>query len=263
MSIENVKMNLDKNERLTEEVKDGLFDLINLFHYNFPEVSLDLLEQRIQTLTTERVNQYITKKVSHYNSGTNCIQMNEESLRSAENVDFHVMKSILDMITQNEKDSKHMLDAYHEGMSVMFSSNLVGRDENERYTPEESLTQMICSVVGLEKAMDAYFKNDPEVLVTYLSDEGMKMEDAVSFLEKMSHDQKTRGVSQKSSYKNLVGQFVGSFENGIKKEQSEVILEFLVDNPSYFENDSIDFGDLSDLSNMVSKVVVKETVNVK
>ena len=174
------------------------------------------------------------------------------------------MKSILDMIVQNEKDSNHMLDAYHEGMSVMVSSNLVGRDENASYTPEESLTQMICSVIGLEKSIDVYFQNDPKLLVTCLTEEGMDMEEAISFLEKMSHDQKARNASRKSSYKNLVEQFVGSFKDGIKKEQSEIILDFLVDNPSYFESDQVDFGDLSNLSSTVQNVVrEKETINVK
>ena len=52
--LEEVKVILDGNENLTEEVRDNLMELITIFHKIFKYVNLSTLKEQLKTLKIKR-----------------------------------------------------------------------------------------------------------------------------------------------------------------------------------------------------------------
>ena len=257
MNIEDVLSNLYKNENLSNEVKQDLDSLITLFYDSFSNVSLENITKRMKTLSFESVNDYLSKKTMNYNEGTNVVQINIEKLKDSENIQYHYMKTLLDMIVLNEHDQNHLLDAYNDGMKTVIASFLTGRDEQEKVVPEESLVQIITSTIGMNDAFNIYFRNDPSLLIDACTREGMKMENIILLLEKMNYDKKMRNTLMKSSYKDNVELFAESFNEGIDEDKLNVSSDFVIENKDVFEN-SIDYGNLSNLKELYKKRLRKE-----
>ena len=260
MNIEDVLNNLYKNENLTDLVKQDLDSLITLFYESFSNVSLENITQRIKTLSFENVNSFLSKKTMHYNEGTNAIQINVKSLETSENIKYHYMKTLLDMIVLNKRDQNHLLDAYNDGMKTIIASFLTGRDENEKVTPEESLVQIINNIIGSNDAFNIYFRSDPSLLVDALTREGMQMESIIPFLENMNYDKKMRDTLMKSSYQENIMKFAESFNDGLEERKVDKASDFIIENSDVFESD-IDYGNLNDLSSIFKKYLKKEELS--
>lgn len=129
MGIEDVKNSLDKNEVLTDDVKADLFELVLLFHKNYPEVSLKILAERLLTVKVEVVGKFLSEEVAIYNDKTNCIQINESELEKTENTKYILMTQLIQMMVPNDKDPKGLLDTIKEGYARILANNLVGSEE--------------------------------------------------------------------------------------------------------------------------------------
>ena len=264
MNIEDVKKSLDRNIHLTEEVKQDLFSLIGVFDDAFGNVPLENITKNIEHLEYRFMDKYapdyIKEKPLMYHSGTNQLWINLDKIEENDSLDYHYMKCILDMMVSDEKDPDHLLDAYHDGMSTMIASFLVGRDEHEKVSPEESLSQMIMKIVGEEAAFNIFFRNDPKVLVESLSNEGMNIDKIVPFLESWKYDRQMRDTLHESSYGKNVQMFIESFEDKLSKEKMEDVSNFFVDKEEIFEKDNVRFGNLSELGTLIEEYMKTDDI---
>lgn len=129
MGIDDVKKALEANTVLTDDVKTNLFELILLFEKNYPDISLEVLAKRLETVQIEVVTKFVSNKVVLYNSKTNCIQINKTELQKSNNIKYSLMVGIVHMLIPDDKDPKGLLEALTEGYAKLVANNLVGSEE--------------------------------------------------------------------------------------------------------------------------------------
>ncbi len=174
--IETIKNTLDANENITKEVKEDLLELIIIFNHNFKDIDLANLNERLKTLIIKRESMFLIKLPCKYNPYTNELLIN---LGLFEECDARhwLMHCLLGMITakdnyygfNNEQDS---LLALNEGYTEIITNNLVGDVENNFFTDEIIMTNLIGKLIGEDTLFDAYFTNDSQkVLMAMLEAE--------------------------------------------------------------------------------------------
>lgn len=131
MDLEDVKLSLQENQTLTEEVKENIFELVVIFQKQYPNIPLDLLVERLKSLKVESVSKFVSKKPLIYNDKTNTIQIHITSLSEASKVDHLFMVAILHMISLNDKDPKEILHVFRDGYANIIANNLVGSVDYE------------------------------------------------------------------------------------------------------------------------------------
>ena len=64
--IQEIKVVLDSNPNITEEVKENILELIMIFNDMFKDVSLETLKDRLKNLTIKRESMYLAKLPCEY-----------------------------------------------------------------------------------------------------------------------------------------------------------------------------------------------------
>ena len=57
--MDKIQESLQNNKHINKEVSDGIFELVIIFHNNFPNVNLENLNKRLKTLKIEKHNKKI------------------------------------------------------------------------------------------------------------------------------------------------------------------------------------------------------------
>jgi len=167
--IETIKMTLNTNENITSEVKENLLELITIFNNNFKEVDLANLNERLKTLIIKRESMFLVKLPCKYNPFTNELLIN---LGLFENCDARhwLMHCLLGMITAKDNyygfnNEENTLVALNEGYTEIITNNLVGDVEENFFTDEIIMTNLISKAIGEDTMCDAYFNNDSKSIV--------------------------------------------------------------------------------------------------
>ena len=63
--MDNIKASLQENKNISKEVGDGIFELIVIFHNNFPTVNLENLNKRLKTLKIEKTSKFEKSHISN------------------------------------------------------------------------------------------------------------------------------------------------------------------------------------------------------
>lgn len=167
--IETIKNTLNTNQNITPEVKEGLISLIEIFHKNFPQIPLDNLNERLKTLKIRRESMYLVKIPCKYSPHNNEILINLGRFEQC-NVKHWIMHCLLGIITakdsyygfNNEDDT---LLALNEGYTEIITNNLVGDVDNNFFTDEIIMTNLISKVIGAETLFESYFSNNSQRVI--------------------------------------------------------------------------------------------------
>ena len=90
MSLEEIKVALDSNSNLTDEIRDHFYSLICLFHEKYPNIDLTNLCNLLKTLKIEKSSKFVNKRVSKYNHLTNTLELNVEKINEGYETCFNV-----------------------------------------------------------------------------------------------------------------------------------------------------------------------------
>ncbi len=167
--IETIKMTLKDNENLTPEVRDNLLELIIIFHNSFEDIDLANLNERLKTLIIKRESKFLVKLPCKYNPFNNEILINLGKFEECD-AKHWLMHCVLAMITAKEtyygfNNSEDTLIALNEGYTEIMTNYLVGDIDNNFYTDDIIITNLISKVVGEDTLFDAYFKNDSKSVI--------------------------------------------------------------------------------------------------
>ena len=161
-----IKVILDGNSYITEEVKDNLLELITIFNENFKDVSLETLKNRLKTLKIKRESMYLAKLPCEYKPFNNEIIINVGRFEECD-ARHWLMHALLGIITAKDNyygfnNPEDTLVALNEGYTEILTNNLVGDVENNFFTDEMVITNLISKAIGEDVLYDAYFSNDYE-----------------------------------------------------------------------------------------------------
>ena len=167
--IETIKMTLNTNENITGEVKENLLELITIFNNNFKEIDLANLNERLKTLIIKRESMFLVKLPCKYNPYTNELLINLGLFEECD-AKHWLMHALLGMITTKDNyygfnNEENTLVALNEGYTEIITNNLVGDVENNFFTDEVIMTNLISKAVGADTMYNAYFNNDSKSIV--------------------------------------------------------------------------------------------------
>lgn len=167
--IETIKTTLEANKSITPEVKKDLLELIIIFNKNFGDIDLSNLNERLKTLIIKRESMFLVKLPCQYNPFTNEILVN---LGRFEECDARhwLMHCLLGMITAKDNhygfnNSEDTLVALNEGYTEMLTNYLVGDVEENFYTDDIIITNLISKAIGEDTLFNAYFTGDDKSVI--------------------------------------------------------------------------------------------------
>ncbi|MBR3897698.1 MAG: hypothetical protein IKJ43_00265 [Bacilli bacterium] len=164
--VQEIKVILDENQNITEDVKDNLLELITTFNDTFSDVNLDNLKERLKSLKIKRESMYLTKLPCEYKPFNNEILVNVGRFEQCD-ARHWLMHALLGIITAKENyygfnNSDNKFVALNEGYTEIITNNLVGDVDNNFFTDEIIMTNLIAKIIGEDVFYDAYFSNDSE-----------------------------------------------------------------------------------------------------
>ena len=164
--VETIKNALNENQNITPEVKENLLELVEIFNKNFGDIDLSNLAERLKTLVIKRESMFLVKLPCRYNAHTNEILVNLGKFEEAD-ARHWLMHCLLGMITAKENyygfdNADNTLIALNEGYTEMITNYLVGDVENNFFTDELIITNLISKVIGEDLLFEAYFSNESE-----------------------------------------------------------------------------------------------------
>lgn len=167
--IEEFKNILDENPNLTAEVKDNLLELINIFVSNFKDVNLDTLKMRLKSLKIKRESMYLAKLPCEYKPFNNEIIINVPRFEECD-AKHWLMHALLGIITAKDNyygfnNADDTFVALNEGYTEIVTNFLVGDVEDNFFTDEIVMTNLVSKIIGENTFYEAYFNNDSERLL--------------------------------------------------------------------------------------------------
>lgn len=241
-----IKM-IKQNQELSMDVKEYLKEQSKKIQNKFSELSLPLLEQRLENVTYETINDKISNKSLRYQYQENKLQLNEKAIQEEKNLPYEVTKAILDMGTLNEKDPNQMLFAFHSGMTSILANNFAGNEE-ERDLTNEMLTNCLAKLMGDVKALQVYEQNDPSLYLTYLEEAGLSLETTKKITDMMNYEYQVQNRGEQSRLSEIVSLLMQT-DLSKKPEQARDCFESLILDGEIL-NQERNFGNLEVLETM-------------
>lgn len=180
VTIEQIATTLNQNSNFTQEMKQNILELVNLFHEKFPGVSLENLNNRLRTLQIENLNRYVTGEVSKYDPVNNILKINKQRLEIEIDAKHILMYELLSIITAKDNytgfNYNHQFEALNIGYTEILTNYLVG-NETEEFTHADEIvaTNLISVSIGNDVLLHSYFNNDYMMLTNYLIEAGIEL----------------------------------------------------------------------------------------
>lgn len=126
--LDRVRESLQANSNLSEELKENLFELVAIFEKSYPNISLELLCDRLKTLKVTTISQFASKESIQYQINKNELVISKKSLEKEEDVRYLLMLGVLDMISLIESPDNEILAGFRQGYAALLANNLVGNE---------------------------------------------------------------------------------------------------------------------------------------
>lgn len=179
MTLEDVKVALDSNQELTDELRDNIYGLVHIFNEKYPSISLNNLCNNLKTLKIKKSNKFLNKRVSKYNYMTDTIEFNIDVMNEGYDMKHVFMYDLLQVITNNgvmtgfnQNDEFRALNA---GYTEILTNNLVGNESDIGNLESEIIsTNIIDYILEDDTLFNAYFNNDANLLTNAMLEKGFE-----------------------------------------------------------------------------------------
>ena len=178
--MDTIRETLNNNKNITKEIADGIFELVVIFHNNFPTVKLENLNKRLKTLRIEKTSKFEKSHISNYSFKKNILYFNSDEIKKDYDVKHVMMFELLNIITATDNQVGFNTDnrfvALNTGFTEIIANFLVGNNKELLLYPDEAImTNLITTIVGFENMLYAYFNNDSKFLLNKLMEAGVKI----------------------------------------------------------------------------------------
>ena len=168
--LEEIRVNLNKNDDLTKDFKYKLFEFILRFNKQYPDVDLSTLNKKISTVIFEKSGQFERRGTFLYDIKANKVYYEAKRVKDDDyDIDNLLMKALVAMIASNDsyygfnKDDK--LSALNKAVTEMIATSVVGNEGISDYEEEIVEANLISKIIGVDVLIDAYFKNDADLIL--------------------------------------------------------------------------------------------------
>lgn len=177
--LENVLKAVDDNMQLDTDLKENIKGLIIIFNKFFPNISLENLENRLKTLRIEKTSKFISKRIFDYNPMQNVLSFSFDKIMQEYDIRHVMMSALLTIMTSHDNtygfDQDNELIAFNVGYTEILTNFLVGNEkEFSLFDDEVIATNLIAEVIGNDTLFEAYFTNNPKLVMDAIMKVEMK-----------------------------------------------------------------------------------------
>lgn len=172
-SLEMIKSSLDSNEGLNDDIRNKLFELINIFHKKLPEINLNVLSKKLTNVKFGKISKFERRGTYYYDVFKNEILFSK-NLEENYDIDHLLTKAILQMATSTDKftgfSSDDRLRALNLAYTEILANYIVGNEGDSDLEEEMLLTNLLSHIVGKDTMFNSYFTNNGEPIIKAMQD---------------------------------------------------------------------------------------------
>lgn len=164
-----IKESLNSNLYLTDDIKENLYELVEIFNNQFPEVDLTNLEEKLKTLQIEKGSKFLVRGLSQYKPLENKILITLSQLDDDTDCKHILMRELLNVMTSKDNFTGFNVDNKYVGLNVgyteLLTNLLVGNESVNEYENEVIAADLMLSLIDEQIVFNAYFKNDINLIL--------------------------------------------------------------------------------------------------
>lgn len=172
-TLEEIKVSLQSNPNLNDDIRKKLFELVTIFHKKLPDISLTKLNEKLKTVKFSRMSKFERKGVYFYDLFKNEILFTT-NLKNNYDVDHLFMKAILEMATATNSftgfNSDERLRALNVAYTEILSNYIVGNEGDSDLEEEMLITNLLSHIIGKDAMFNSYFTNNGEPIIRAMQD---------------------------------------------------------------------------------------------
>ena len=172
-SLESIKLSLDSNQNLTDDIRNKLLFLITNFNKKFNGVNLSKLNEKLKTVKFSRIGKYDRKGTYYYDVLKNEIQISND-VKGNYDMDHILTKAILEMTTSTDTftgfNSDERLRALNLAYTEILANYIIGNEGDSDLEEEMLIANLLSHVVGKDTMLNSYFTNNGESIIKAMQD---------------------------------------------------------------------------------------------
>lgn len=172
-SLEMIKLSLNRNPELNDEIREKFFELTLIFHKKFPEINLSRLSEKLSNVKFGKIGKFERKGTYYYDVFKNEILFSKD-LEGNYDIDHLLIKAILEMSTSTGKftgfNSDSRLKALNLAYTEILANYIIGNEGDSDLEEEMLLTNLLSHIVGKDTMFNSYFSNNGEPIIKAMLD---------------------------------------------------------------------------------------------
>lgn len=172
-SLEQIKVSLENNPNLNNEIKNKLFELVLVYHKKLPEINLSRLNERLKTVSFGKISKFERKGTYFYDVFKNKILFSG-NIEGPYDIDHLLMKAILQMSTSTNTftgfHSDERLRALNLAYTEILANYIIGNEGESDLEEEVLIANLISHIVGKDTLYNSYFTNNGGPILKAMQD---------------------------------------------------------------------------------------------
>ena len=173
VSLEQIKISLENNQYLTDDIKDNLFELTQIFNKTFNNVDLSNLNERFKTLKVIRGSKFLIRNSSFYNPIDNELLISLSKIDDDMDCKHILMRELLNIITAKDNYTGFNINNEYEALNIgyteILTNLLVGNEGKDEFENEIIAANLLTNIIGEDNMYNAYFNNDISKIIASVS----------------------------------------------------------------------------------------------
>ena len=172
-SLEEIKVSLQMNPNLDDQIRTKIYGLVTIFHKKLPEVNLSKLNEKLKTVKIGRMSKFERKGIYYYDIFKNEILFTS-NLKYNYDIDHLLMKAILEMATATNSftgfNSDERLRALNLAYTEILSNYIVGNEGDSDLEEEMLVANLLSHIIGKDTMFNSYFSNDGQPIISAMQE---------------------------------------------------------------------------------------------
>lgn len=172
-SLDAIKLSLESNPNLTNEIRNKFLKLITKFTKKFSGVNLSRLNDKLKTVKFGRIGKYEKKGTYYYDVVNNEILISNDIIGNYD-IDHILTKAILEMTTSTGKftgfNSDERLMALNLAYTEILANYIIGNEGDSDLEEEMLIANLLSHVVGKDTMFNSYFTNNGADIIKAMQD---------------------------------------------------------------------------------------------
>ena len=172
-SLEEIKLSLESNSNLTNDIKNELLELTINLNKKIPEVDLSKLKYRLKTVKIGKIGKFEKKGTYYYDVFKNEILLSND-IEGNYDIDHIFTKAILEMSTSTSTftgfNSDERLRALNLAYTEILANYIIGNEGDSDLEEEMLVTNLLSHIVGKDTMFNSYFTNNGEPIIKAMQD---------------------------------------------------------------------------------------------